>query len=102
MHDEVVAERGGYIMSKSVLIIDTPESCSKCQFMYEFNGIKKCHILNVVNFGKAIIPRDILTTGRKEECPFVELPEQIPLERADYAHEAAYIRGWNECLEKIT
>lgn len=29
------------------------------------------------------------------------LPEPIPPERAEYAHEAAYIRGWNECLEKI-
>lgn len=88
-------------MRKSVLIIDTPENCSKCPFMYEFNGIKKCHILNVVNFGKAIIPVDVLTKSRKEECPFVELPKRISLESADYAHEASYIQGWNECLEKI-
>lgn len=88
-------------MSKSALIIGTPETCSKCQFMYEFNGIKKCHILNEVNFGKAIIPVSILTKGRKEECPFVELPETIPPESADYAHEASYIRGWNDCVEKM-
>ena len=88
-------------MSKSALIIDTPDTCSKCPFMYEFNGIKKCHILNIVNFGKAIIPRDILTTGCKEECPFVELPEKMSMDTADYAHEASYIQGWNECLEKI-
>lgn len=57
--------------------------------------------LNAVNFEKAIIPVDILTKGRKEECPFVELPETISMDTADYAHEASYIQGWNECLEKI-
>lgn len=88
-------------MDKSALIIDIPMTCSKCQFMYEFNGIKKCHILNKINFGKAIIPISILTKGRKEECPFKELPQSIPTESADYAHEAAYIKGWNDCVEKI-
>ena len=39
---------GGCIMNKLALIIDTPETCSKCPFMYEFNGFKKCSILNVV------------------------------------------------------
>lgn len=29
-------------MAKAVLIMDMPESCSKCKFMYEFQGIKKC------------------------------------------------------------
>lgn len=29
-------------MPKAILIMDMPESCSKCKFLYEFQGIKKC------------------------------------------------------------
>lgn len=28
-------------MPKAVLVMDLPESCSKCKFLYEFQGIKK-------------------------------------------------------------
>lgn len=28
-------------MAKAVLVMDMPESCSKCKFLYEFQGIKK-------------------------------------------------------------
>ena len=53
-------------MSKAVLVMDMPSSCSKCKFMYEFYGVRKCQLLNILeNGGKAIIPTDTLTTGRK-------------------------------------
>lgn len=28
-------------MPKAVLVMDMPESCSECKFLYEFQGIKK-------------------------------------------------------------
>lgn len=63
-------------MSKACLIIDMPESCSKCKFMYEFYGVKKCQLLNVLqNGGKAIIPAETLTTQRKDCCPLVPMTE---------------------------
>ncbi len=31
-------------MAKAVLIMDLPESCSKCKFLYEFQGIKKASL----------------------------------------------------------
>lgn len=41
---------------KTMIVSDIPESCSKCKFMYEFYGVKKCQLLNVLkNGGKAII-----------------------------------------------
>ena len=47
-------------MSKVVLVMDMPSSCSKCKFMYEFYGIKKCQLLNILeNGGKAILFRRI-------------------------------------------
>lgn len=64
-------------MSKAVLVMDMPSSCSKCKFMYEFYGVKKCQLLNILeNGGKAIIPTDTLTTGRKECCPLKPMPEK--------------------------
>lgn len=51
--------------------------CSKCKFMYEFYGIKKCHLLNTLaNGGKAIIPQETLTVGRKDCCPLKKMPER--------------------------
>lgn len=63
-------------MSKAVIITDMPESCSKCKFMYEFYGAKKCQLLNVLkNGGKAIICVDKLNVARKECCPLVSKKE---------------------------
>lgn len=61
---------------KAIIVTDIPESCSKCKFMYEFYGVKKCQLLNVLkNGGKAIICVDKLNVARKECCPLVSLEE---------------------------
>lgn len=58
--------------NKGMLIMDMPDSCSKCKFMYEFYGVKKCQLLNILeNGGKAIIPVKTLTVKRKDCCPLV-------------------------------
>lgn len=38
-------------MDKAILVMDMPESCSKCKFLYEFQGTKKCQLMNVLNGG---------------------------------------------------
>lgn len=88
-------------MSKSALVIETPDSCSKCKFSYEFEGIKKCHLLNVLqNGGKAIIPKDKYAECRHDSCPLVELPEMDGLKAAatmpDCLHPVDYARGFND------
>lgn len=101
-------------MSKACLVTDMPESCSKCKFMYEFYGVKKCHLLNILhNGGKAIISTKTLTTERKDCCPLVPMPDRKPYtgvdaikapflgDRVDEAlREAAYM-GWNACIDAI-
>ena len=45
---------------------------------------------------------DVIKIVNQVEKQYAEsFPKPIPSESADYAHEAAYIKGWNECLEKI-
>lgn len=48
-------------MAKAVLVMDMPESCSKCKFLYEFQGIKKgCHSI--------LLPRNGMIGVRSGNC----------------------------------
>lgn len=62
-------------MAKAVLIMDMPESCSKCKFMYEFQGIKKCQLMNVLNGGASRLSQNSFAEKRHEKCPLRDLPE---------------------------
>lgn len=90
-------------MSKGILVVDMPESCAKCKFSYEFCGVKKCHILNLLcNGGKAIIPTDKYTKCRHKWCPLKELPEKIPEPIGYESIEESVKRvGWNALWDKI-
>ena len=87
-------------MRKAVLVMDMPSSCSKCKFMYEFYGVKKCQLLNILeNGGKAIIPTDTLTIGRKECCPLRKLPERA--NHTDWCYGGRYYKGYNACIDEL-
>ena len=93
-------------MAKAVLVMDMPESCSECKFLYEFQGIKKCQLMNVLNGGASMLSQNTFTLKRHEKCPLRELPErETDMPDADDLG-AEYVRGtvdgWNACLEKIT
>ena len=89
-------------MSKCVLVMDMPSSCSNCKFMYEFYGVKKCQLLNILeNGGKAIIPTDTLTTGKKECCPLRELPEKKEDNSANTESFACFKLGYNACIDEL-
>lgn len=53
-------------MSKAILVIDMPDSCSKCKFIYEFQGIKKCQLMNVLNGVCSKISQNRFTLRRHE------------------------------------
>ena len=90
-------------MSKAVLVMDMPESCSRCKFMYEFQGIKKCQLMNVLNNGASKLSQSTFTEKRHDWCPLRELPEKMPdLEHGYENVEKSIIRtGWNACLDAI-
>ena len=90
-------------MSKAVLVMDMPSSCSKCKFMYEFYGVKKCKLLNILeNGGKAIIPVDTLTTDRKECCPLCEFPEKITSWKGKSTnYQQGHRDGYNACIDEL-
>lgn len=90
-------------MAKAVLIMDMPESCSKCKFMYEFLGIKKCQLMNVLNNGASKLSQSTFTEKRHDWCPLRELPEKMPdLEHGYENVEKSITRtGWNACLDAL-
>lgn len=90
-------------MAKAVWVMDMPGSCSKCKFLYEFQGIKKCQLMNVLNNGASKLSQSTFTEKRHDWCPLRELPEKIPdLEHGYENVEKSIIRtGWNACLDAI-
>lgn len=91
-------------MPKAVLIMDMPESCSKCKFMYEFQGIKKCQLMNVLNNGASKLSQNTFTQKRHDWCPLRELPEKMKV-CGKYPQPGepvpSYRCGWNACLDEI-
>ena len=95
-------------MGKSVLVIETPNNCLECPMHYKAEEMPLGNFTYQKLFRCKIEPEDIedvylsdILKRKPEWCPIKSILKPIPLESADYAHEAAYIKGWNECLEKI-
>lgn len=80
-------------MSKSVLVIDTPESCRSCYLRGFTLNLQYCR-------GKL---KDIKDTSTKPDwCPLMDLPEK---DNGDYpanTYDAGFVEGWNECIDEIT
>lgn len=94
-------------MAKAVLVMDMPESCSKGKFLYEFQGIKKCQLMNVLNNGASRLSQNTFTEKRHEKCPFRELPEKKETVHLQECYTNSYWSdemkaGWNACLDEIT
>lgn len=92
-------------MAKAVLVMDMPEPCSKCKFLYEFQGIKKCQLMNVLNNGASMLSQNTFIKKRHDKCPLRELPErEKEMTDADDLGKD-YVRGtmdgWNACLDEI-
>lgn len=80
-------------MSKSVLVIDTPEKCDSCMYIGTFHSFCKINC------------RDIKDTSVKPDwCPLKPLPEKFDNEKdrklGDF--EPLFKIGWNACIDAIT
>lgn len=81
-------------MSKSILVIDTPECCGKCPCFLEVST--DCCGVN----GK-----DIDSHGKPDWCPLRDFPEMKEIRNFclgsdDYAQQG-YQQGWNACIDEI-
>lgn len=76
-------------MSKSVLVIDTPENCGKCKFISGF----WCRAMD----GRRVPNNDVIPNW----CPLKPLPEKMT-GVAQTDHWNSIKEGWNECIDEIT
>ena len=84
-------------MSKSVLVIDTPENCGKCKFISEF----WCRAMN----NRKVPNNDAIPNW----CPLKPLPEKMKVTgiyNGEYFRAGgkppSYKVGWNSCIDEIT
>lgn len=79
-------------MSKSVLVIDTPEDCASCYLCGFTLNLQYCR-------GKK---KDIKDTSVKPDwCPLKPLPEKMT-GVASTDHWNSIKAGWNGCIDEIT
>lgn len=76
-------------MSKSILVIDTPECCDKCRFFCFGNyGAKRCSAKD----------QSIFLEDKKKKpdwCPLLDLPEKY------YPVSMNFESGYNACIDEI-
>lgn len=83
-------------MAKAVLVMDMPESCFGCNFLYcnADAGIDSCQAMEV----SRIV--DSETYEKPDWCPLRELPEKKEL-YLSINNQKGYCDGWNACMDKI-
>lgn len=84
-------------MSKSVLVIDTPENCDKCKI--RAINLAWCNISRKSTShhpsGKPMDERN-----RPDWCPIKPLPEKKDFWEEE--HGGKFSEGWNACIDEIT
>ncbi len=75
-------------MSKSILVIDTPECCGKCPCFLE-----------VATDCCGVNGKDIDSHGKPDWCPLKDVPEKMTDENRWYSED--YARGRNTCIDEI-
>lgn len=99
-------------MSKSVLVIDTPENCYDCPFGtgycsdLEYEGL--CELADCLDCNEILITEEHYgceSKSRPDWCPLKPLPERKNFVNSTNGIEAnanVYSAGWNGCIDAIT
>lgn len=82
-------------MAKAVLIMDMPESCFGCNFLYcdGDTNLDSCQAREKAR------PVDSATYEKPDWCPLRELPEKA--NHPAYCDNGRFDKGWNACLDMI-
>lgn len=94
-------------MSKSVFVIDTPETCIDCIFCQEYKTKSReyayCYVTNgdSENDMKLIDCIYGYRQSKPDWCPLKPLPEEDHENHYPDEWEDGYADGWNACLKEI-
>lgn len=96
-------------MSKSVLVINTPENCYDCPFgSAYYNGIEYvayCELADCLDYDEFLTTEehyDRESKSRPEWCPLMDLPEKSTAENDMTDYQCGMVDGWNQCIDEIT
>ena len=84
-------------MSKAVLIMDMPDSCMGCNFLY-------CDAENNTESCQAIEKERIVDLEKEDKpdwCPLRPMPEKVTEDGLECYGELKYMQGWNDCRNVI-
>lgn len=93
-------------MSKSVLVLKTPENCLDCQFCYELDeGVEACCSIMDDDKDKSLM-KEIdceygYCQGKPNWCPLKPLPEKMDVGNIGNIHNFNRAVGWNTCIDEI-
>ena len=76
--------------SKSILVIDTPNNCTECPLLQDYQCSPLGEMQNFVDI------------GRNGRCPLRPLPEANTWDVTENGHVTEFAEGWNACLDEIT
>lgn len=84
-------------MSKSILVIDTPENCESCPlFRIDIDSIPEDYCFSELR------KREISDLNKKPDwCPLLVFPEKEDCKNYLDDDAEAYCNGWNSCIDKI-
>ena len=96
-------------MSKSVLVIDTPENCYDCPFGTEYCGNLEyagyCELADCLDCDVILTTEehyDCESKSRPDWCPLKPLPEKSTIENDMTDYQCGMIDGRNQCIDEIT
>lgn len=86
-------------MSKSVLVIDTPENCISCPISRDCSNIlETCTFCPIT--GKCVLDKDAEVIP--SWCPLKPLPEKSTTENDMTDYQCGMVDGRNQCIDEIT
>ena len=94
------------VSNKSILVVDTPETCLDCMFCFELDeGINACCSVMSDENDKSLC-RDIECDGgycqdKPDWCPLKELPKEENGDEDLCSFDRGWTAGFNTCLQKI-
>lgn len=96
-------------MSKSVLVMETPENCYVCPFgtaycsALEYEGL--CELADCLDCDVILITEehyDCESKSRPDWCPLKPLPEKSTIENDMTDYQCGMVDGRNQCIDEIT
>ena len=96
-------------MSKSVLVIDTPENCYDCPFGTAYCGeleyVGYCELADCLDYDIVLMTEehyDCESKSRPDWCPLKPLPEKSTIENDMTDYQCGMVDGRNQCIDEIT